>query len=365
MDNKRKIIHIDMDAFFASVEQRDHPEFIGKPLIVGGDPKGRGVVAACSYEARRFGVHSAMPCSKAVRLCPKAIFTKPRMAQYKEVSREIMDIFRNYTSLVEPLSLDEAFLDVTVNYSEQPSATLLANDIRKKIFTELQLTASAGVSFNKFLAKVASDIDKPNGITTITPNNALEFLSHLPIRKFFGVGKVTEGKMINLGIKTGRDLRNWREIDLTNHFGKAGAFLYNCVRGIDNRPVQAKRVRKSIGGETTLANDTDDIYEMRNILLTLAEKIALALVNASTIGHTITLKIRYSDFTTITRATTSRYPIFLSSDITSLAHRLLNGIATENRKIRLLGLSISKLQNKDQSPRQLLLPFPYPDRNRS
>ncbi len=346
-----------MDAFFASIEQKDTPGFRGKPLIVGGTPQSRGVVAACSYEARRFGVHSAMPCSQAARLCPRAIFTRPRMDRYREISAQVMAIFHRYTPLVEPLSLDEAFLDVTTNSHNHPSATILAERIRREIYQELQLTASAGVSFNKFLAKVASDFNKPDGLTTIPPAKALDFLASLPIRNFFGVGKVTEKKMLNLGIRTGQDLRQQAEEQLTFHFGKTGSFLYNIVRGIDDRPVEPARTRKSIGSETTLSLDTNDGSEINDILQRLAEQIEQSLIKKQTGGYTLTLKVRYHDFTTITRSQTVRTPIRSSSDILCLLPGLLASTDAGRQKVRLLGLSISKLLGDKKVPRQLVLPF--------
>ncbi len=346
-----------MDAFFASIEQKDTPAFQGKPLIVGGRPETRGVVAACSYEARRFGVHSAMPCSQAIRLCPHAIFTKPRMDRYREISTQLMAIFRRFTPLVEPLSLDEAFLDVTTNNQNHPSATILAQKIRSEIFEELHLTASAGVSFNKFLAKVASDYKKPNGLTTIPPDKAVDFLSVLPIRRFFGVGKVTEKKMLRLGIKTGHDLRRMDKDTLICHFGKTGLFLYDIVRGIDNRPVEPTRERKSIGSETTLCCDTNDKNEIHTILSHLAEQIEYSLKKKQTGGYTLTLKVRYQDFTTITRSQTVQAPIYSSAGILSLVPGLLATTRVGAAKVRLLGLSISKLTGNKRIPRQLVLPF--------
>jgi len=241
-----------MDAYYASVEQRDRPEFKGKPVIVGGDPKSRGVVAACSYEARKFGIHSAMASSTAYRLCPDAVFIRPRFDMYRAVSTQIREIFYEYTDLVEPLSLDEAFLDVTENYKGMPSATIIAKEIKREIYRRTGgLTASAGISFNKFLAKVASDINKPDGITVITPEMADEFIDRLPIRKFFGVGKVTEEKMLNLGIKTGADLKQYRKEQLIQLFGKSGNYFYDIAHGLDDRPVQPNRIRKSMGKETS------------------------------------------------------------------------------------------------------------------
>lgn len=354
---KRKIIHIDMDAFFASVEQQDNPALRGKPLIVGGKPEGRGVVAACSYEARHFGIHSAMPCSKAAKLCPNAIFTRPRMERYKEVSSMIMHIFHEYTDLVEPLSLDEAYLDVTTNSKAESSATLIAQKIRQQIYQTTGLTASAGISFNKFLAKVASDFNKPNGTTTVPPEDATEFIKKLPIRKFFGVGKVTEKKMLALGIKSGEDLLKWNKDSLVFHFGKIGIFLYNIVRGIDNRPVEATRTRKSIGKETTLECDTNDILEINRKLSNIAEQLESILQNKGTGGHTLTLKIRYHDFVTISRSVTVPTPISTKNDIEELIPRLLSATQAGSQKVRLLGLSVSKLTGDKRVPRQMLLPF--------
>lgn len=357
MHNTRKIIHIDMDAFFASIEQKDHVSFRGQPLIVGGSPQSRGVVAACSYEARKFGIHSAMPCSKAARLCPEAIFTPPRMDRYVEISTRIMKIFQQHTAFVEPLSLDEAFLDVTNVGTKHPSATLLAKQICQQIYEELQLTASAGISYNKFLAKVASDINKPQGITTIPPETAQQFLDTLPIQKFFGVGKVTEDKMRQLGIHTGADMRKWEMERLVFHFGKMGSFFYNIVRGIDDRPVEPVRDRKSIGSETTLPYDTDDLMEIRNILAELAQDIEKSLHKNNRGGYTLTLKVRYKNFTTITRSITIRTAMLRENDISPLLPGLLAATEAGTVKIRLLGLSVSKLISQTNLPRQFKLPF--------
>ena len=348
-----------MDAFFASIEQKDHVLFRGKPLIVGGSPQSRGVVAACSYEARKFGIHSAMPCSKAARLCPEAIFTPPRMDRYVEISSKIMAIFRQHTTFVEPLSLDEAFLDVTNIREKHPSATLLAKQICQQIFEELQLTASAGISYNKFLAKVASDINKPRGITTIPPETAQHFLDALPIRKFFGVGEVTEKKMRQLGINTGFDLRQWEMERLVFHFGKIGSFLYDIVRGVDERPVEPMRVRKSIGSETTLPYDTGNLDELRKILVELAKDIETSLHKKDKGGYTLTLKVRYKNFTTITRSITLKTAMFSADDILPLLPGLLATTYAGAEKIRLVGLTISKLTDRTALPRQLKLPFMY------
>ena len=270
-----------MDAFYASIEQRDRPELKGKPVIVGGDPNSRGVVAACSYEARKFGIHSAMSSAMAYKLCPHAVFTRPRFDDYKAVSSVIRDIFCQYTDLVEPLSLDEAFLDVTENYRGMTSATLIAREIKQNIYNHTgKLTSSAGVSFNKFIAKVASDVNKPDGITVIPPEAADEFVAGLPIRKFFGVGKVTEEKMLHLGIKTGSDLKKFKKEQLVRLFGKSGTYYYNIVHGRDDRPVEPNRIRKSIGKETTLLEDIDDTDQMLEILENIAVKLDNELIES-------------------------------------------------------------------------------------
>jgi DNA polymerase-4 len=277
MTDHRKIIHIDMDAFYASVEQLDNPELAGKPVIVGGRPDSRGVVAACSYEARRFGIRSAMPCAHAYKRCPEAIFVRPRMARYKEISEQIMRIFLRYTDLVEPMSLDEAYLDVTSNIKQQPSATLLAREICQAILDETGLTASAGVSCNKFVANIASDLNKPNGISVIEPDRVQDFLATLPIGKFHGIGKVTEARMLQLNIRTGADLRNCSRIELAEYFGKNGNFYYDIVRGRDPRPVRTSRVRKSVGSERTLKEDTTDMDEISALLESLVGQVSTVM----------------------------------------------------------------------------------------
>jgi DNA polymerase-4 len=364
MQQLRKIIHIDMDAFYASVEQRDKPELKGKPVIVGGDPNNRGVVAACSYEARKFGVHSAMASSMAFKLCPDAIFIRPRFDAYKTVSSEIREIFHEYTDLVEPLSLDEAFLDVTENFKAMASATLIAREIKKKIYYRTgRLTASAGVSFNKFLAKVASDINKPDGITVITPEMADSFIDHLPIRRFFGVGKVTEEKMIGLGIKSGADLKKFKKEKLIQIFGKSGSYFYNIAHGKDDRPVEPNRIRKSIGTETTLAEDIDDKDQMLEILENIAVKLENLLVRHDAKGRTITLKIKYFDFRSITRSVTIEEPADAASVIMKYIKPLLSKTEAGERKVRLLGISISNFHTQEigvGKNGQLLLPLKFP-----
>lgn len=354
----RKIIHIDMDAFYASVEQLDNPELRGEAVIVGGSPDRRGVVAACSYEARRHGIHSAMPSARAVQLCPDAVFLRPRMARYKEISQEVMAIFSDYTDLVEPLSLDEAFLDVSLCRRHQGSATLIAREICRRIYHETGLTASAGVSCNKFVAKVASGYEKPRGLTVVLPHQAQDFLDTLPIGSFHGVGRVTESRMRQLGIHSGYDLRQVSREELIRHFGKIGGFFYDIVRCRDNRPVQPSRLRKSIGSEVTLHRDTADLPEIYAILHSLASSLETALTRHRQGGATITLKVRYHDFVTVTRSLTLIAPIYDRQEIIDHLPRLLHLTEAGRRKIRLLGISLSKLTPQDRRPpRQLPLPF--------
>jgi DNA polymerase-4 len=357
----RKIIHIDMDAFYASVEQRDRPELKGKPVIVGGDPNSRGVVAACSYEARKFGIHSAMASATAFRLCPQAVFIRPRFDVYRAVSAQIREVFYEYTEFVEPLSLDEAFLDVTRNHKGIGSATLIAREIKKKIYERTgKLTASAGVSFNKFLAKVASDFNKPDGITVITPEVADEFIDRLPIRKFFGVGKVTEEKMHSHGIKTGADLKKFKKEKLLQLFGKSGGYFYNIAHGIDDRPVEPHRIRKSIGKETTLSEDIDDIDQMVEILENISVRLMESLNKREASGRTITLKIKYFDFKSITRSVTIDEPADDTSVIMKHVKTLLSKTEAGKKKVRLLGVSISNFDDQNTGIKkngQLLLPF--------
>lgn len=361
MEKLRKIIHIDMDAFYASIEQRDNPELKGKPVIVGGAPDKRGVVAACSYEARKFGIHSAMSSQRAHKLCPEAIFIPPRFDIYRAVSVQIKEIFYEYTDLIEPLSLDEAFLDVTENKKGMSSATLIAQEIKKKIYKKTGLTASAGVSFNKFLSKVASDINKPNGLTVITPEDADKFIDKLPIRKFFGIGEVTEKKMLDMGIKTEADLKKIGKSKLIELFGKVGEHYYNIVHGEDNRPVNPHRIRKSIGKETTLNEDINNIEQMIDILNQLALEVEELLKKHDVKGKTITLKIKYFDFQNITRIITVEKPIILRADIMKHVKVLLGKTDAGRKKVRLLGITISNFLDEDitgNKSMQLHLPFP-------
>ncbi len=340
----RKIIHVDMDAFYASVEQLDHPELKGKPLAVGGGET-RGVVAAASYEARKFGVRSAMSGYMAKKNCPDLIFVKPRFARYKEISQKIRQIFLEYTDLVEPLSLDEAYLDVTVNKKGNPSATLIAQEIRQRIYDELQLSASAGISINKFIAKVASDINKPNGQKTVNPEEVISFLEGLEIRKFYGVGKVTAEKMYRLGIFTGLDLKVRSQEFLEEHFGKSGPFYYNVVRGIHHSQVKPNRIPKSVGAERTFEENLSSEVFMLERLDNIARELEKRLKKSNIAGKTVTLKIKFSDFTLQTRSKTLPFFIADQALILETTKELLYQEKLEN-SVRLLGISLSNLNTE-------------------
>ncbi|MFT3752023.1 MAG: DNA polymerase IV [Paludibacter sp.] len=353
----RKIIHIDMDAFFASIEQRDNPDYRGKPLAVGYSGA-RGVVAAASYEARRYGVRSAMASKIALRKCPYLIFVMPRFDVYKSVSRQIMEIFLEYTDLVEPLSLDEAFLDVTENHKQMASATQIAQEIKQKIFDKVGLTASAGVSFNKFLAKIASDYNKPNGLFVVKPAAAEKFVESLAIEQFFGVGRVTAQRMHNLGIRTGGDLKQWTEPDLVAHFGKAGHIYFQNARAIDERPVESHRIRKSVSSETTFGSDMDTIQELSRELEKLAREVAEYTTRKNFKGRTVSLKLKYADFKVITRSKT--FPVHVTDFETlyKTALELLEPVDL-SPKVRLIGVGV---KNIDEEPDwadaiQLRIPF--------
>src|SRR6201996_1614581 len=335
----RKIIHIDMDAFYASVEQRDNPDLRGKPVAVGGS-KERGVVAAASYEARKFGVRSAMPSVTAKRQCPDLIFVKPRFEVYKEVSRQIRSIFAEHTDIIEPLSLDEAYLDVTENIQGISVATEIASLIRAKILRETGLTASAGISYNKFLAKLPSAQHKPNGQFVITPKTGPGFVEHLAVGKFHGIGPATSARMNALGIFTGLDMRNQTRAFMTENFGKAGAHYYWISRGIDERPVRANRVRKSVGGETTFSQDLADYDALAAELRPLIEKVWHHCETTGARGRTATLKVKFSDFELITR---SRSISIIDSvdDLSGLALDLLKQLIPPKKAIRLIGISVS------------------------
>ena len=338
----RKIIHIDMDAFYASVEQRDNPELRGKPLVVGGSPEGRGgVVATASYEARKYGIRSAMPSKQAKQLCPQALFVRPRFDAYKEVSGQIREIFSRYTDLIEPLSLDEAYLDVTQDKLNIGSALEIARQIKEAIKNELQLTASAGVSINKFVAKIASDINKPDGLKFIGPSAIGAFMENLPVGKFHGVGKVTAEKMRKMGLNTGADLKKLSEEDLVRRFGKTGRFYYRIVRGIDEREVQPHRETKSLAAEDTFPADLTSQIQMEVQLDRIAQLVCARLEKNNLKGRTITLKIKYSDFKQITRNRSLITPVADFKTISETAKQLLASTCPEEKKIRLLGISLS------------------------
>lgn len=345
-DLVRKIIHIDMDAFYASVEQRDFPEYKNKPLVVGGLPEGRGgVVATASYEARKFGIKSAMPSKKAQQLCPHAIFVRPRFAAYKEVSQKIREIFSRYTDLIEPLSLDEAYLDVTIDKQGIGSAITIAERIKQEIKEELNLTASAGVSVNKFAAKIASDMNKPDGLTFIGPSRLEKFMETLPVEKFFGVGKVTAEKMKRQGLHTGADLKDLTEQRLVQLFGKTGKFFYNIVRGIDHREVRAHQEIKSISAEDTFSYDLGRGEELDEWLVRIAKSAYKRLNHYQIYGRTLTLKVKFDDFKQITRSQSFPKPITDLDEVLSTAQLLLNQVDLTEKKIRLIGIAFSNFGN--------------------
>lgn len=340
----RKIIHIDMDAFYASVEQMDNPELRGRPIAVGGSGK-RGVISAASYEARKFGVRSAMAGNLAIKLCPDLIFIKPHFDRYSEISKAIRAIFYEYTDLVEPLSLDEAYLDVTHNKKGNPSASLIAKEIRERIFNEIGLTASAGISINKFVAKVASDFNKPNGQKTVNPEDVLLFLEQLDIRKFYGVGKVTADKMYQNGIFTGLDLKKKSLVYLEDNFGKSGRFYYDVVRGIHRSEVKPNRIRKSLAAERTFNDNLSSEIFMLDKLKQIADEVSRRLSRSNVAGKTLTLKIKYSDFSLQTRSKTVPYFMGDTSVIFEIAKELLFQERLRD-SVRLLGISLSNLNTE-------------------
>jgi DNA polymerase IV len=350
----RKIIHIDMDAFFASVEQLDNPELRGKPVAVGGSGE-RSVVAAASYEARKFGVRSAMPSITAKKLCPDLIFVSHHFERYYEVSNQVFTIFKEYTDFIEPLSIDEAFLDVTTDKKNIGSATIIAKELKKEIKIKTGLTASAGVSVNKFLAKIASEINKPDGLFIIHPEEAEKFIEDLPIEKFYGIGKVTAEKMHKLGIHSGADLKKWDLVSLVRNFGKTGVFYFDIVRGKDERPVETDLERKSVGTELTFEKDLTTRFEIVAELYKIEKELMTRLESSQSAGGTITLKVKFADFKQITRSKTLQNYI---RDFDTL-HREVSGIRKslklEGNRIRLLGVSISNLETDDYSDKQLFL----------
>ncbi|MBE9029558.1 DNA polymerase IV [filamentous cyanobacterium LEGE 11480] len=357
MPLQRKIIHIDMDAFYASVEQRDNPALRGKPVAVGGSPDKRGAVAAASYEARQYGVKSAVPSRTAQQRCPQLIFVKPRFAVYREVSQQIRTIFADYTDLVEPVAFDEAYLDVTENKIDSPSAKRIAQMIRDRIFTETQLTASAGISVNKFLAKMASDLNKPNGMAVILPEQAADFVAQLPVEKFHGIGKATTSKLHDMAIFTGADLRARSEAELLQRFGKVGRFYYRIARGQDDRPVVPNRVRKSVSVETSYDPDLRERDVIEHSLNQLAMKLYDRVSKLEKSGYTLILKIKFADYQQITRNHTQT-TVFDSLEVVRLvALSMLEEVDLSGKSIRLLGLGIGKLATEPQTFQQLQLDF--------
>lgn len=358
-DKPRRIIHVDMDAFYAQVEQRDFPEqYAGEPIAVGGTPP-RGVVQTASYEARPYGVHSAQPAVEAERKCPGLIFVSPRMDVYKEESSIIREILHQYTDLIEPLSLDEAYLDVTEPKQGPPSGTLLARRIRSDIREETGLTASAGVGPGKFVAKVASDQDKPDGLTVVRPDDQIRFLAELPIEEFHGIGPVTADKMRALGIHHGAELQNTTERELTQHFGKRGRYFKTLAMGEDKRPVKPNRTRKSVGAERTFREDISVPSQMTARLRSIAEKVARRLDRAGRKGRTVTLKMKSHQHEISTRQTTLDRAVASKDELAVLAEHLLHRPAPPTEPVRLLGISVSSLTGEGHSRgEQLKLPFP-------
>ncbi len=355
----RKIIHIDMDAFFASIEQRDRPELRGLPVIVGGSAERRGVVSTCSYEARAFGVHSAMPMRTAMRLCPEAAVLETDLDKYRRVSEEIREIFHTVTDLVEPVSIDEAYLDVTENKLHSTSATRLAREIQRQIFQQTRLTASAGVSYNKFLAKIASDMRKPAGLTVIPPDRAQAFLDALPIRKFHGIGKVTAARLTAMNVRTGHDLRQLDLATLTMLFGKVGSFYFQIVRGCDDRPVEVDEQCKSIGRELTFARDCSDVRRLRILLRSLGCRVARLQEKRGLAGRTVTVKVRYDDFRTVTRSLTLSAPESRGEAIGEIAVALAAKTEFATRPVRLLGVTVSNFPSPDELDRPVQLEFDF------
>jgi DNA polymerase-4 len=350
----RKIIHIDMDAFFASVEQLDNPELRGKPVAVGGSGE-RHVVAAASYEARKFGVRSAMPSVTAKKLCPDIIFVRHHFDRYHEISKQVFEIFYDYTDIVEPLSIDEAFLDVTVNSKGIGSATIIARKIKDEIKRKTGLTASAGISFNKFLSKIASDIKKPDGMFVIPPEDAEKFIDNLPVEKFHGIGRVTAEKMHRLGIHFGSDLKRWDLFSLIRNFGKSGKFYFDIARGIDERPVEKVTERKSIGTELTYEKDLTTAFEIIAELYKVEKELMERIEHAGTTGKTITLKVKFSDFRQISRSKTLPDFIREFETLHNAITEIRKTLKLEGERIRLLGVSVSNIESDECGGRQLKL----------
>ncbi|AOR76956.1 DNA polymerase IV [Novosphingobium resinovorum] len=349
-DGLRKIIHVDMDAFYASVEQRDDPSIRGLPVAVGGS-SGRGVVAAASYEARKFGVRSAMPSARAVRLCPDLVFRKPRFEVYREVSQQIRAIFLDYTPHVEPLSLDEAYLDVTADLKGIGSATRIAQEIRRRIKADTQLTASAGVSYNKFLAKLASDQNKPDGLCVIRPGEGAQFVAGLPVRRFHGVGPRGAEKMARLGIETGADLAGKDLAFLRANFGSFAEYLFRAARGVDLRQVRADRPRKSVGGERTFFENIEDPVALRETMDHIVDVVWERIERSGARGRTVTMKLRYADFQTLTRARSLHHFVADKAEFSAIGHALLEDHLPLPQPIRLMGLTLSALEQREEDAR--------------
>ncbi len=354
----RRIIHVDMDAFFASVEQRDNPRLQGLPVVVGGSPEGRGVVCAASYEARAFGVRSAMSCAKAARLCPDAVFVHPSFGKYEEVSRAFREILQRYTDLVEPLSLDEAYLDVTAPKIDLGSATAIAKAIRHSVREELNLTASAGVGPSKLVAKIASDLRKPDGLVVVRPEQVIDFLHPLPVERLWGVGPATAARLHALGMRKIGDVAGYDPDALEARLGSLGRWLWRLTRGDDPRPVTPHRTRKSRGAEQTFAEDVLDKASLRATLHAQADEVCEGLARTATRARTVTLKVRYDDFSTITRAETLSEPTDVPGRVAEVAEGLLERTEAGHRPVRLVGLSVSGLVSADALTPQLDLPFP-------
>ncbi|EJU12862.1 DNA polymerase IV [Novosphingobium resinovorum] len=349
-DGLRKIIHVDMDAFYASVEQRDDPSIRGLPVAVGGS-SGRGVVAAASYEARKFGVRSAMPSARAVRLCPDLVFRKPRFEVYREVSQQIRAIFLDYTPHVEPLSLDEAYLDVTADLKGIGSATRIAQEIRRRIKADTRLTASAGVSYNKFLAKLASDQNKPDGLCVIRPGEGAQFVAGLPVRRFHGVGPRGAEKMARLGIETGADLAGKDLAFLRANFGSFAEYLFRAARGVDLRQVRADRPRKSVGGERTFFENIEDPVALRETMDHIVDTVWERIERSGARGRTVTMKLRYADFQTLTRARSLHHFVADKAEFSAIGHALLEDHLPLPQPIRLMGLTLSALEQREEDAR--------------
>ena len=349
----RRILHCDMDCFYAAVHMRDDPALRGKPVVIGGSPNGRGVVAAASYEIRRYGVHSAMPASQALRRCPHAVFIKPEFPRYREESRAIFDIFRDFTPVVQPASLDEAYLDVSEHLEPWGSATAVAWEIRRRVREERDLTVSVGVGPSRLIAKIASDFDKPDGLTVVKPRQVQAFLDPLPVRRLHGVGPATEKALHELGANTIADLRGIELEALRRRFGRHGQGLYNYSRGIDERPVRTHRERKSLGHERTYASDIASLEEMDAQLEDLSQRVAAGLAKREIFARTITVKVRYPDFTTLTRSRSLDRPTASAEKIAQVARELLRLTDAETRNVRLLGVTGSGLSTGDGGPEQL------------